>query len=890
MKQHIKIPFLTTVLFLIVSGNFSAQVSNSSGSGSPIIVTIDKFKMDSGDPTFKYFEKAISDILAIGLINDSRIKFIDREILERANPSEIMQDQFEQRNIGLDLTDANIQSNLNVENVESIVTGNFNEYKGWIKIDTRLIDNTNEEYFKNSTKFRRVEETIFILDELTQILIGKIQVSNSSGSGSPIIVTIDKFKMDSGDPTFKYFEKAISDILAIGLINDSRIKFIDREILERANPSEIMQDQFEQRNIGLDLTDANIQSNLNVENVESIVTGNFNEYKGWIKIDTRLIDNTNEEYFKNSTKFRRVEETIFILDELTQILIGKIIEHSGTQEKTQSIGVVCFKPDATRNSLVDSIFIENIAYSLSLKLRSNKHFKPLLWNKTSEHCNSDDGYNVIIDKIEDDVDSIKVDVILSGKYYIDAQYNNVSIDPILYINEFDKEYELASVKASYFEIGELLSSQVFDALNNLIDDNGEWKLEPLEFSTTNYKEYLQKSEAYINSNDLYFATLMSNKAIELNPDTLEAYILLGLIQEKQRRFKSALQTFEYVYEQNPGFEKLNYYIGKTYLNLDKPDLAIEKLNEALGSNPEDREIYKVLGQAYVSLNDTTSAIAILNKALEINPDDSRIKSSLGYYHTQIGLDYYSDNKYEDAKQHLYEAKELRPKSKRVNNLLIKTLNRLDDFDEVDILIAEGLREGILDSSKIYLENGVDLRLISNEGEFSKIHLKEALKYLKKHVELFPDNSVALSRLGTTYFRLDEFDNAAIQYERATMKDSENIGAHLNLIEVRIIIELYQKTLESVEKVLELTSNDPKEIDSRAICYYFKIVALKLLDKDYNKAWNELQRILDAEKTIYTAWSFKTFRNWVDQSDLDSDDKDFIIEKTDYMEEETWSLE
>lgn len=759
---------------------------------------------------------------------------------------------------------------------------------------------------------------LFLTTVLFLIISGNFnaQDSNSSGSGSPIIVTIDEFKMVSGDSNYKYFGKKISDILAIGLIIDSRIKFIDRnEILESAYPSDIKQDQFEKGNIWLDIKDESVKNILNDQNVQFIVTGNFYEYKGRIKIETRLIDSDNKVYYKESTGFQSIDKTILILDEITQTLIGKIIEHGKASKRTRSIGVICFEPDTTHNSLVDSNFFENIAYSLSLELRSNKQFVTLLWKKTSEHCYSGEGYDVIINKIG-------ADVILSGKYFIDAQYN-VSIYPILYINDFNKEYKLASVNASYFEVGELLSSDVFDALDNLIDDNGNWDLTPLEFSSNDYKDYLQKAEDYTDSKHLYLATLMLNKAIELNPETAESYILLGKIKEKQGRFadglnafnnaikidknnldayiskgnlflkqgdfKSSLQTFEYIYEQNPDFEKINFYIGKNYLYLDKPDLAVEKLSKALESNPQYTEIYKLLGQAYSSINDDSSAIAILKKALEIDPDDSRIKSSLGYFHTQIGLNYYYGNKYEDAKRHLYKAKEFRPKSKRANDLLRNTLNWLDEFEAVDTLIADGLSEGILDSSNIYLRNGRFLLVITKGGKFSETHLKEALKYIKKHIELFPDDADALSSLGVIYFRLKEFDKAEFEYERAIKKDSSNNTTHLNLIEVQIINGSYREALESVEKVLKLTLDDPKEIGRRAICYYCKIVALKLLDQDYNVAWKDLQNILDSKKLIYIGgWSFKTFKNWVSQSELDSDTKNFIIEKTDYMEKKTWS--
>ena len=77
----------------------------------------------------------------------------------------------------------------------------------------------------------------------------------------------------------------------------------------------------------------------------------------------------------------------------------------------------------------------------------------------------------------------------------------------------------------------------------------------------------------------------------------------------------------------------NYYptysnLGKTYIELMKPNEAIKTLKEGIKINPEFENSYNNLGNAYNKIGKYNEAIKIYTKILEKNPNHKEVNSNI----------------------------------------------------------------------------------------------------------------------------------------------------------------------------------------------------------------------------------------------------------------------
>ena len=139
---------------------------------------------------------------------------------------------------------------------------------------------------------------------------------------------------------------------------------------------------------------------------------------------------------------------------------------------------------------------------------------------------------------------------------------------------------------------------------------------------------------------------MDIKDVERNPQTDEAFLLLGKARYFDERYIPSLEAFNYILKKYPASDKLSearIWREKVNIRLENEDLAIKNLKNLMKYDKlEDQEYAdarSMMAQAYINLNAPDTAIQQLKIASHYtkkNPEKGRYYYIIGQLYNQIG--------------------------------------------------------------------------------------------------------------------------------------------------------------------------------------------------------------------------------------------------------------
>ena len=241
-----------------------------------------------------------------------------------------------------------------------------------------------------------------------------------------------------------------------------------------------------------------------------------------------------------------------------------------------------------------------------------------------------------------------------------------------------------------------------------------------------------------------------NRALEINPDYVDAYLGVGSVERDRRQYQEARSTYQ------------------TAVRLD-------------GFNFDARYYLGLMQQV---LGETGQAIFQYQKAIEINPDDAAAHRDLATAYLQVG-------NVEQARVHGERAVELDRGSQAAWANLAATYSILERYEEA------------LNAYRYATELGeIDEPVLLGLGD---THLKlgnvpRAVNTLQSLVLKWP-SATAFERLGYAQFRSRRFEDAERSYRRALTFNPEETGA-LNGLGATLITEYVQSDRRDRGQLLE----------------------------------------------------------------------------------------
>ncbi|HBL74679.1 MAG: hypothetical protein A2W90_24345 [Bacteroidetes bacterium GWF2_42_66] len=279
----------------------------------------------------------------------------------------------------------------------------------------------------------------------------------------------------------------------------------------------------------------------------------------------------------------------------------------------------------------------------------------------------------------------------------------------------------------------------------------------LEIDPNSAATMFELANIHLGNGDLTSASLLLEKAIEINPGNKWYKIQLARIYQQSKQFEKAANLYGQLYAENPDeMENLEYLYMKAGMlssakKYDEAIVAFDLLESKLGFNeqiimarqqvyiaagstekaaleinkliefaPEDTRYYGLMADMYLDQGDSVKALEYYNKILEMDPENGFVHFSLaGYYqkmkdpvkayeHTREGFK--NESLEIDAKLQMFLMLTGNPQQSVINekqtNELLGLLRAMypDDF-RVKALYADVLlQKGQLEEARTQLRN------------------------------------------------------------------------------------------------------------------------------------------------------------------------------------------
>jgi tetratricopeptide (TPR) repeat protein len=250
-----------------------------------------------------------------------------------------------------------------------------------------------------------------------------------------------------------------------------------------------------------------------------------------------------------------------------------------------------------------------------------------------------------------------------------------------------------------------------------------------------------------------------NQALKQDPKFALAYT--GVAQASLRMYgitndgfwtQKALAAAQQALQLNDKLPEVHSMLGSVYRATGKYSEAIAELNRAQALAPNSDEVYWRLGNVYLSQGDMPHAIGAFQKAVELNPYYWINENSLGDAYFQTG-------EYDKA---------------------------LQAFKQVSTLEPD-VNAGYENSGSVLVQ----------QGKYA-----EAVPYLQKALQIEPD-STAYTNIGTAYFFLKQFAEAAQAFEKAVALNPNDTQLIVNLGDAYHALGQAEKALATYQQAISV---------------------------------------------------------------------------------------
>ena len=637
-------------------------------------------------------------------------------------------------------------------------------------------------------------------------------------------VVIADFKTSSPGSDYAYLTRKLPFMLSIGLIKNRMIEVVDK--------SELLKTVYQ--TIGFDTNlppDEFILEDkfLDQSKIDIIVQGSFTEYKGKIRFKAGITDRRSKQTFDIRSKVVDIRGIYSGIEELAEEINAEI-SALAVRTSEKRLAVICFSDKSINPYQKDS---GNLGRNLTISLISNLYLKDQIsiipWSKTSFYC-SKDSVNP-----SDIISETDADALLSGKYFIDG--NLIKVVPELYIKDrrlifisHEESIKLTEVSGNldnYYNLVENLRTDVNNVLNAIVDDNGDWNVDPLNFTSDISNDFIVKGEEYLKENT-YLAALMFIKAIQEDQLNKEAHYQLGRVRVMQERFEEAIAEFQTILMLDSICGRAYEGLGEVYYEMGEYHKSVNFYEKALKLEPENLDIYLNLAVTHYMLRDYDQALGDVQVVL-----DADTKNSDAYY--MMGRIYAAIGDFDSEK-----------------NAYLKVLELDPGNNEVQIFLGT-----------IFFEESI--------AAMGQEHYEDAIEKLNKAIIYKPQSALYHDWRGVCQFKSGRNDLALSDFKTAIKLDSNYISAYTNLSEFYIIKGMTKEALNLANIGLKFVE-DPAD---KTILLFLNCISSKLLNYKTTDCIGEIEKLLESRFNL-DIWSFAEMEEWLASGSLDIESKNFIV--------------
>jgi tetratricopeptide (TPR) repeat protein len=312
------------------------------------------------------------------------------------------------------------------------------------------------------------------------------------------------------------------------------------------------------------------------------------------------------------------------------------------------------------------------------------------------------------------------------------------------------------------------------------------------------------------------------------------YNSLGVRYFEIEKPLKGIETLKQCLQFHPNNFSCQLNLGKVYLNSKSFESAEKQLLKVIAMYPKSYESYLTLGRLYNQVKQYPKAIKSFKTSIEIK---NKVTSG-DYLQARIGLNevYSKLNQFEDVIRESKRTIELFPLSFEAHSNMGAAYAMLNEINQAEQAFLQSLKIKPADENTIF--NLSKLYRSKNDWESSNIWLEKLLKINNSHVKAYL--AMALNNI-----KMERFDIAKTLYEKGLQIAPNNLEGNLNLGVVYTHLNLNDRAINQLKKVLLLKPDllqahlqladiylKVKNNNAKALTHYNK--ALKLTSKPQEK--------------------------------------------------------
>jgi tetratricopeptide (TPR) repeat protein len=236
-------------------------------------------------------------------------------------------------------------------------------------------------------------------------------------------------------------------------------------------------------------------------------------------------------------------------------------------------------------------------------------------------------------------------------------------------------------------------------------------------------------------------------------------------------FKQAERLVREYLDQHANSADGHFLLGFILFKQDKPHASLSEYTAgAKFRNPSANDL-QIVGLNYVLLQDYADADHWFTRSLEFNPNNPQ-----GWYY--LGRAKYSENRFEEAISAFKECLKRDPKNIKAQDNLGLSYQALGRMNEAIAAYRDAIAWQTQTLEKYpgpFLNLGI---LLMEQNQ-----VQDAISYIRKAIEISPQESRSHEQLGKAYSRLNELEEAQQELEKAVTLAPDDASVHFMLGQV-----------------------------------------------------------------------------------------------------------
>ena len=281
---------------------------------------------------------------------------------------------------------------------------------------------------------------------------------------------------------------------------------------------------------------------------------------------------------------------------------------------------------------------------------------------------------------------------------------------------------------------------------------------------------------------------------QASPDDAELLYTLGLLSLESERLDDAEKYMRKLVDLNQRKGEAQYYLGRIYENRRQYDEAISWYQQVHGGDYQFDARLRI-ADMFGESGRVDEAVDYLDAMLKGSQSDG---SLVRIYITKGELLRIS-GRYSEAMEVFSTALEIVPGN---NDLLYARALVAERLDRIDMLEADIMVILKTEPDNAHALNALGFTLADRTERY-----QEAYDYLKRAIEIMPDDAAIIDSWGWVHYRLGQFDEAIRQLRKALSRlDDPEIAAHLG--EVLWVTGKRAEATDIWQKALAKSPDDP----------------------------------------------------------------------------------